>query len=890
MMFRYTNILLVLYFTITSLYSQHTVTDSLENILEKKESKDESYIDILNQIALAYQPTDVEKSLKYALIADSLSDKLGYTIGKAESNRLTGVYYIRNSNYSLAYQYISKALELFKEENNLLGIINCKNSLGAIYSYLGNFDKALEAFNKSLIACEHSDETDLMTLAYNNIGNIYYFQGKYNKAIESYKKALFIREEAGEKAGLAASYNNIGAVYQVQGDYPKALEYFHKTKEYSRELGNMRTLAMSLNNIGAIYYTQEEYEKALDFYQQALEIRKKLDDKKGIATVYNNIGGIYKSKKDYDNALMYYQKSLEIVKETGDITDMPHSYYSIANVSLAMKEYDNAFEYYNKAYELSKEIGLKSKKAWCIIGLAKVYLAQGKYQPAYELSKRSYRIASEIGGVKLLQQSSEILSKSAAKIGLFEEAYNFHVIYKNISDSIRSEENIRKIIGLEYEFEYKKEKELSRLEQEKREAVFKEELLHQKNIRNTFILGFIFSVLLLIILTYAFIQRKKKNRLLAIQRSLEFKQNFLANMSHEIRTPLTGLMGMIELLRKTTLNEEQKDYLNTISQSTDNLHEIINQLLDYSKIETGNVKLNRRVTKFRNLFDNAKKLFESISDKNVELEINVDDSIPEYIVADKSRLKQVINNLILNSVKYTSKGKVSLKANLVKVDNTSSELFIRVEVSDTGLGIKKDKFDQIFTPFGQIDESDTRSFDGTGLGLAICKELVKLHGGEMGFESEYKVGSTFWFTFMAKNVSKDKTDENSNYNEELLGNKKLNILFVEDKVATQKVVSLQLTSFGHSVTIADNGEHAIELYKPGLFDLILMDIQMPVMDGVAATKKLKEEYTDLPPIVGLSANAFEGAREKYMSLGMDEFLTKPLINEQFFEVVKKVLK
>ncbi|NLF42913.1 MAG: response regulator, partial [Bacteroidales bacterium] len=370
------------------------------------------------------------------------------------------------------------------------------------------------------------------------------------------------------------------------------------------------------------------------------------------------------------------------------------------------------------------------------------------------------------------------------------------------------------------------------------------------------------------------------------KKTIEFKQNFLANMSHEIRTPLTGVLGMIELLNHTSLSPQQSDYILTLKNAAENLREIINQVLDFSKIEAGKVKLKITPFSIQSLVDKTKLFFESLCNKDIKLVISVSPDLPQTIRADEGRLTQVINNLVSNAIKYTEKGQVQFNIKPLNGQKGTSQTIIKVEVIDSGPGIQIEKQRLLFSPFSQIDERDTRSVDGTGLGLAICKELVKLHGGEIGFESTPGKGSNFWFTFRAGIVA----PEDENQSPEFIQNpftRSLQILFAEDKSVNQKVARLLLESLGHSVVLVSNGQEALDVFRPGTFDLILMDIQMPVMDGITAIQKLRETHPKLPPIIGLSANAFEGDRERYMAQGMDEYLTKPFSKNDLATIIAK---
>ncbi len=377
-----------------------------------------------------------------------------------------------------------------------------------------------------------------------------------------------------------------------------------------------------------------------------------------------------------------------------------------------------------------------------------------------------------------------------------------------------------------------------------------------------------------------------REKVILAQRSSEFKQKFLANMSHEIRTPLTGIIGMSEILAKTKLDEKQHDFLNTIRLSTENLRNIINQILDYSKIEAGKTIIKPTVFASSDLLTNAKKLFESICNKNIDFVVNKSPSLPEYIEADNQQIFQILSNLLYNAVKFTNEGKITINTFPEKwIDDNN--LLIKIEVIDTGIGITKKSQKLLFKPFSQLYSGNIRQYEGTGLGLSICKELAGVLGGRIDVESEPEKGSKFWFTFKAKTAKKPDKPKPEIKTKQDKPETELKILHVEDNVVNQKVVALILKSLGCKVEFASHGAEALKVVEKEKFDLILMDIQMPVMDGVTATQELKKKFLILPPIIGLSANAFEGDREKYMKLGMNDYLTKPVKEEDLLKVLKR---
>ncbi len=376
------------------------------------------------------------------------------------------------------------------------------------------------------------------------------------------------------------------------------------------------------------------------------------------------------------------------------------------------------------------------------------------------------------------------------------------------------------------------------------------------------------------------------------ERSLKIKERFLANMSHEIRTPMNGIIGMIDLMGSTKLDNEQSEYVKTISKSSQTLLNILNDILDLSKIEAGKMELRQEPFRMVKAIEKVYDLFSqqaSLSD-NV-LYYHIDERIPEWIVSDETRLIQVLSNLTANAIKFSEeKGNINISVRLQK--SKKNKHFFKVSIKDSGIGISEKDQKTLFQSFHQLDNSTSKNFGGTGLGLAISKELVKSMEGDIGVVSTPGLGSTFWFTFAAEEIDPSKVTQiqpDQSFTKQFI-DKAPRILLVDDNDVNRKVATGILKKSGCEITEAKDGFEAIELVKKGTYDLIFMDIQMPKMNGVKATQEIKKlKIKNLPPIVAMTAYSMEEDRQKFLDNGLDDYLAKPIKAETLINKVKSWL-
>lgn len=664
-------------------------------------------INLLNKIARETHSVDFEKKLQYASQADSLSNILNFKKGKSESLQLIGSYY-------------------FNRQEPL---------------------KALAAYQQALAISQNIGDKIGISYSYNYIGNINLMQGYYVQAQKYYQKALHVFEETDDRIGISGIYNNLGNIYYMQGDYPRTLEYFQKALKVFKELKNKAGISGIYNNMGVIYDEQGDYSKALKYYQKALDIRKDIDNRYGISDTYTNIGNIYYVRKEYPKALEYFQKSLEINKELNYNTGISISYLNMGIIFLAQEHYAKSLNSFQKSIKIAIEINSQDLVTNNNIEFCNVYYKLKNYKSAILYGEKGYNTAVEAAERDNIKKAAEILAKCYAATGNFNKAYQYQIEFKTQSDSLFNESNIEKITNLENQYKFEKEKEIIVAAQAKKNELKETELQHQKVIRNSLIAGFALTILFVLFIFRILAQKHKANLLLAkryneVKMLNKTKDNILSVISHDLRGPVGSLKSFVDLLLDN-VNDYSKveitESFGILSKQSGSVYTILNNLLLWANSQRKNINYQPEKQLIMNAVADNIALLEAIANlKEITLQNNVQAKLEATF--DNNLISTVVRNLINNAIKFTPHGGV------VSINATENEKYHTIVVTDTGIGISKERANTIFEKTSYETTYGTNDEKGSGLGLKLCYEFVEIHNGKIWIESELEKGSKFYFS------------------------------------------------------------------------------------------------------------------------------------------------
>jgi len=769
------HLVFILFFSLNifNIKAQTAKIDSFENLLQTHTQQDTARINLLNKTANAFQDINPDKSLKYLTEARKIADKLNYKKGKAETFYQISTYYYTKSKFYTVLEYAEKSLRVNEEIDNKKGIAKNLHRIGNIYYFQGNIVKAMDYLKKALEINIALRDTVAICFSYASLGTHYCDIGNYTLALDHEKKALELAYKINNEKAISYALNNLGFVYEVQGNFPKALEYYQKSFWIDESQKNYKDAAIAASNIAFILRLQGNYTDALTFCKKGLEYAEQVGFKIGLTYNYEYMGLIFKSQGDYAKAWESHKKALSLQEEIGNKTGVANGYKDLAELYSLQGMITEAITYYNKSLNISKAIANKQIEMKCYVGLSVINIKLKNYNKAQEYSKKAFVMANEIGNIDLIKQSAEILAQSKGALGQYEDAYNFHVIFKNMSDSLYNEENIRTIANLEYKYKYEKEKEVLELEQQKKDAIRAEEEKQQKTIRNSFIVGFILMLFLVLVALFSFLQKRKANLILAeqkkqieetneeltlqkeeiqnfahkLKKANKTKDKFFSIIAHDLKSPFNALLGFSELLlenHKEYNDETRETYIRLINEGSIKTYNLLENLLTWAQSQTGRIKFTpEKISTLTIIKETISLLKETAGNKRISLITDIEKDL--LVNVDKNMINTVMRNLLSNAIKFTPKrGEITIKSRAIR--DKSNQAFAEISVRDSGVGISPEIQAKLFKITENVTTKGTEAETGTGLGLIICKEFIDKHGGKIWIEGEAGKGSEFLFT------------------------------------------------------------------------------------------------------------------------------------------------
>lgn len=795
--------------------------------------------------------------------------------------------YYKDRNPSSAFFYVDSAVVLSLATRYYDGLAKAYRNRGYVYMHTGNNIEGLKWYKKAKEIHETYGKDEYLAESLLDIGVVLRKMGNYKDAYEHYYRALDIAKATNSTETLSRAYNNLGYLYKVESKYPQALENLLEALEHAEKTKDKKKIASRLNNIGEIYDINiGDYKRSMKYYEEALRIRKEIHDSRGMSVSLRNMGALERRRQNYGKAMIYLKEALDTAIAIHYSTLIASTKYHIAFLLQEKNQPKEALPYIVDAIKIHQSSENSRGYLWGILLLGDIHYSLGNYEKTKQHAFEAYEIAMAKNLTQAKSTSARLLAQYYAEKDSFEDAYKYSLIYQDTNKKLTDRINIAKTATLEQTRRYEAEQAAQK---EKQKQIFFGSI-------------FIFLLLLLTIMYRSNRSRKKFNHAL-IKKNNELqearkkaeeaavvKQNFLATMSHEIRTPMNAVLGFTNLLLDEEPNATQISYLRHLQTSGKQLMSILDDILDFSKLEAKKLRIEEVTFNAKSLLLKIVQVYKTIAKKKrIDLNIDLDGFYDNtHLIGDPVRLNQILANLLDNAVKFTEEGSISVKVWEKTIDE--NKIHLHVSVNDTGIGISEENQFKIFESFTQNDNTRTRKYGGTGLGLAICKELVEIQGGKIWVKSQLGEGSAFNF-YLPYRISSEKEIA---LQQEYLTKPKdsllegLKILIVEDNILNQRILSTVLKKWKIEVFITSNGADAVQLVSSENFDLVLMDLYMPNMNGFEATKKIRvldNDHKANVPVVAITASNLNEISQEIQEAGIHYQIGKPFKIDELYHVI-----
>jgi signal transduction histidine kinase/DNA-binding NarL/FixJ family response regulator/HPt (histidine-containing phosphotransfer) domain-containing protein len=800
-------------------------------------AQDQHYYDSLHS-AYAFATQDTDRSDLLLKLATSLED----------ADTATAMSYALQS-----YQYAQKAHDERRAARFELFLAHALSNTGL-------YDSARSKLLHAVHSAGTLADSDMLAKAYSQLGWNDLEVASYDEALDYFLTGLDIVQRRHDTAGIANAYNNVGCLYLDQQEPETALKNLRMALTFASQTRDMKSIARIDNNLGLCFngpMTSIPFDARLDssikYFRRSADLYSSAGEHYERARVLGNIGSVFEKRGVLDSTLFYYRQSVYAHDAVGlNSTYAAGAYAQLGNLFLKLHLADSAFYYLDSARTIDERLGAKRGLVEKFFYLSKAYAASGNYKLAYEYLEKGSLLHDSIYN----DDKSRILADMDAK---YQTSKNEKKIASQNQENaqqkvvIYSIAGVMVVLGLLVGLFYRNERKLQRVNKELAAAK----------------------------------ERAEASELLEHQ--------FLANMSHEIRTPMNAVTGMTSLLLETELTTKQRDYLEAIQSSADNLLVVINDILDLSKLQAGKMEFEKIPFRLRDETSHVLDIMRFKAEaKNITLSEEIAESAPHVVIGDPARLSQVLMNLMSNAIKFTDRGSVTIVVSAATAGERS--MMVRISVRDTGIGIPQEKLKTIFESFSQADAETSRKYGGTGLGLTISRTLVELQGGHIDVMSTPGKGSefSFWLPYeVAGEEVMVEPEQTAQIDAEAL--RGMHVLLVEDNEYNQIVLTDTLRNMIPEVVveIGSNGREGITLLQKFAFDMVLMDVQMPEMDGIEATKYIRAH---LPrgkretPIIALTASVIKSEIDKCFAAGMNDYVPKPFKQDELFKVIGKYFK